>query len=114
MDDNNDRRRGVRAITAIAVMVLLLMYAVLPLAFATSGSGGRKVTSLDISKDVDHVSAPGYSATLDKTASASHLEMEKGGSAPVSFTISVEASPSGAYQISGNIIVMNTGIGRPR
>ena len=101
-------RRAARGTTLLA-MVLLLMYAVLPLAFATSDRGGRQVTSLDISKDVDLVEAPGFSATLDKEASADHLAMEVGESAPVSFTITVNAAQTGAYHINGNIYVQNTG-----
>ncbi len=105
-----DRKKwGLRILATITSLAVLLMYSVIPLAFAISDRGGRQVTSLDISKDVDQVSAPGYSATLTKTASASYLEIEQGGSAPVSFTISVNASQSNTYHISGDIFVQNTG-----
>lgn len=97
----------------IILLVTLVMaaYAIMPGFVFAGGSenGGRQVTSLDISKDVDRVSAPGYVISLEKTASESEINMEVGSDHPVSFTIRVGASQSGAYGISGNIFVENTG-----
>ncbi len=70
-----------------------------------------EVTSLDIWKDVDEVTAPGYRLTLEKRASETHLEMEVGETREVVFTIEVgaEEAPGDAYHIRGNIFVDNTG-----
>ncbi len=69
-----------------------------------------KVTSLDISKDVDAVYPTGYSVTLDKTAQPTSVAMEVGEKAQVEFTITVgiQGSPN-TYYIEGNIFVENTG-----
>ncbi len=66
-------------------------------------------TSLDICKDVNPVTDPGYKLSLDKQASTSYIEMWKGESAPVTFTIDVGAASSNSYNVSGKIYVHNTG-----
>lgn len=68
-----------------------------------------EVTSLDISKDVDSVTAAGTEVSLEKTASQSALAMEVGETKEISFTIQVGAQSSNAYSISGDIFVENTG-----
>ncbi|MHB8780083.1 MAG: DUF7507 domain-containing protein [Candidatus Geothermincolia bacterium] len=68
----------------------------------------KEVTSLDISKDVDSVTAGAPVVTLEKTASESSIEMEVGETHQVQFTVQVGASASnGAYSISGDIFVDN-------
>jgi protocatechuate 3,4-dioxygenase beta subunit len=74
-----------------------------------SNNGGRQVTSLDISKDIDSVTAPGAKISLEKTSSESNISMEVGDSHDVSFTIAVDVESSDLYNISGNIFVENTG-----
>jgi len=74
-----------------------------------NGNGGRQVTSLDISKDIDSVTAPGAKISLEKTASESNISMEVGESHDVTFTIEVDVESSDLYTISGNIFVQNTG-----
>jgi len=74
-----------------------------------NGNGGRQVTSLDISKDIDSVTAPGTKISLEKMASESNISMEVGDSHDVTFTIKVDAESSDLYSISGNIYVQNTG-----
>jgi len=68
-----------------------------------------EVTSLDISKDVDVVTAPGYEISLEKTASESYIEMMVGENRSITFTINVGAQLSNSYYIAGNIFVQNTG-----
>jgi hypothetical protein len=68
-----------------------------------------EVTSLDISKDVDVVTAPGMEISLEKTASVEYLEMMLGDTEEVTFTIEVDAELSDSYYIAGNIFVQNTG-----
>jgi len=107
----------VSAILVIAVAALLAFPFVPALASTPeavegqggSNNGGRPVTSLDISKDIDSVTAPGGNIRLEKTASESNISMEVGESHDVTFTIKVEAESSDLYSISGNIFVENTG-----
>jgi protocatechuate 3,4-dioxygenase beta subunit len=66
-------------------------------------------TSLDISKDIDLVTAPGCEISLEKTASDSDITMKPGESKDVTFTITVNADGSSTYYIEGNIFVENTG-----
>ncbi len=68
-----------------------------------------EVTSLDISKDVDVVTAPGYEISLEKTASDTHIEMMVGETKEITFTINVVAQLADSYYIAGNIFVENTG-----
>ena len=68
-----------------------------------------EVTSLDISKDVDVVTAPGYEISLEKTASESYIEMMVGETKGITFTINVGAQLADSYYIAGNIFVQNTG-----
>ncbi|MDD3717414.1 MAG: SdrD B-like domain-containing protein [Actinomycetota bacterium] len=68
-----------------------------------------EVTSLDISKDVDLVTASGPEISLEKTASESYIEMKAGETKQVNFTIEVDAELSNSYNIEGNIFVQNTG-----
>ena len=68
-----------------------------------------EVTSLDISKDVDVVTAPGVEISLEKEASESYIEMMLGETKEVTFTIEVDAEISDSYYIAGNIFVQNTG-----
>ncbi|MBN2026610.1 MAG: carboxypeptidase regulatory-like domain-containing protein [Actinobacteria bacterium] len=68
-----------------------------------------EVTSLDISKDVDVVTAPGYEISLEKTASESYMEMMVGETKSIEFTINVGAQLADSYYIAGNIFVQNTG-----
>jgi len=68
-----------------------------------------EVTSLDISKDVDVVTAPGYGISLEKTASETYMEMMVGETKSITFTINVGAQLSNSYYIAGNIFVQNTG-----
>ncbi len=68
-----------------------------------------EVTSLDISKDIDVVTAPGVEISLEKTASESYIEMMLGETKEVTFTIEVDAELSDSYFIAGNIFVQNTG-----
>ena len=68
-----------------------------------------EVTSLDISKDVDTVTAPGVEIGLEKAASRSRIEMSVGDKAEVAFTIDVSAEWSDSYYIDGDFFVAYTG-----
>jgi hypothetical protein len=68
-----------------------------------------EVTSLDISKDVDVVTAPGYEISLEKKASETYIEMMTGETKQITFTINVGAQLADSYYIAGNIFVQNTG-----
>ncbi len=50
-----------------------------------------------------------YELSLLKTASTGYIEMWEGESAPLSFTIEVNATAMGSFSIAGNIFVDNTG-----
>ncbi|MDY6794400.1 MAG: hypothetical protein SWK76_03825 [Actinomycetota bacterium] len=100
---------SINVFISISIMLLLAVPAVPTLAGGDWGNGGRPVASLDISKDVSPVYAPGSSISLEKTASESSIYMSVGESREVIFMIEVEADNSDSYYIAKNIYVENTG-----
>ena len=126
----NEKVRGIISMIVVLAVVALIAFPFVP-AFASEkeaastedtkteevsiatrpepDEGDWEVTSLDISKDIDTVTAPGTRISLEKLASESEIEMMVGDTHDINFTIKVDAETSGSYSIAGNIFVQNTG-----
>jgi len=125
----NEKVRGIVSVMVVLAVVALLAFPFVP-AFASgeatntrdaqteevsiatrpeNGEGDWEVTSLDISKDVDKVTASDVRISLEKLASESEIEMMLGDTHDITFTINVDAEMGDSYYIEGNIFVQNTG-----
>ncbi len=125
----NEKVRGIISVIVVLAVVALLSFPFVP-AFASGEVKDTRdaqteevsiatrpeideqpweVTSLDISKDVDKVTASDVRISLEKLASESAIEMMLGDTHDITFTINVDAEMGDSYYIEGNIFVQNTG-----